>query len=115
MVRVLFDLYIRQKVKWDGKTSEFFHIENGVPQRGILSAVLFTIYMDGLMSKLEDSGVGCYVGKNFYGALCYADDLTLICPSVCGLQEMVNMCDEYGKERDVKFNERRDNLYNLES
>ena len=90
---------------WDGKTSEYFPIENGVRQGGILSPVLFTIYMDGLMAKLENSGLGCHIGENFYGALCYADDLTLICPSVSGLQEMVNMCDKYGEECDVKFNE----------
>ena len=82
---------------WDGKTSEYFPIENGVRQGGILPPVLFTIYMDGLMAKLENSGLGCHIGENFYGALCYADDLTLICPSVSGLQEMVNMCDKYGE------------------
>ena len=36
VVRVLFDQYTRQKVRvmWDGKTSEYFPIENGVRQGG---------------------------------------------------------------------------------
>ena len=45
--------------------------------------MLFTIYMDILLNKLKDCGVGCYWDGLFVGALCYADDLILLalCPS----------------------------------
>jgi len=42
---------------------------NGVKQRGVLSPIIFTIYIDGLLVKLSRANVGCYVGKFFVGAL----------------------------------------------
>ena len=46
-----------------------------------LSPVLFCIYIDGLLTKLSESGVGSYMGDNFLGPLVYADDIVLIAPS----------------------------------
>ena len=34
----------------------------------------------------------------------YADDLTLLCPSLRGMQSMQNVCQHFGLECDVKFN-----------
>ncbi len=30
---------------------------------GVLSPVLFAVYIDGLLNKLKNSGVGCYMRK----------------------------------------------------
>ena len=51
------------------------YMHNGVKQGGVLSASLFCIYMDELLSRLERSGIGCYIGNNYYGSISYADDL----------------------------------------
>jgi len=40
----------------------------------VLSPVVFCIYIGGLLTKLSESGVGCYMGNNFLGALGYTDD-----------------------------------------
>ena len=48
---------------------------------GVLIPVLFCIYIDGLLTKLSESGVGCNMGEDFLGALAYADDIVLIAPS----------------------------------
>ena len=40
----------------------------------------------------------------FTGALSYADDITLICPSICGINNMIDICCEYAKEYDITFN-----------
>ena len=45
-----------------------------------------------------------YIGNEYYGALCYADDLTLLCPTRYGLQSMVNVCEMFGREHCVTFN-----------
>ena len=37
-------------------------------------------------------------------ALSYAEDITLICPSICGINNMIDICCEYGKEYDITFN-----------
>ena len=40
----------------------------------------------------------------FAGSLSYADDITLLCPSICGINKMIDICCEYAKEYDIKFN-----------
>ena len=77
---------------------------NGVRQGAIVSAVLFSVYLDELLSRLEKAGAGCHVNGNFFGAFAYADDLTLLAPTVDGLKEMIIIMEEYGTEFKVKFN-----------
>ena len=38
---------------------------------------------------LRTTGIGCHLGSAYSGALSYADDITLLCPSVRGLNEMI--------------------------
>ena len=42
---------------------------NGVKQGVVLSPLLFAIYIDGLLKRLEDTGVGYHMGCRFTGAL----------------------------------------------
>ena len=53
----------QMKVRWDHSLSESFHVSNGVRQGGVLSPVLFAVYLDGLLEELADSGCGCYWRK----------------------------------------------------
>ena len=46
-------------------------------QGGIVSPVLFCIYIDGLLHLLRKSNVGCFIGNVFVGALAYAGDALL--------------------------------------
>ena len=36
----------------------------------------------GLLNALQASGVGCFVGSIYTGALAYADDIVLLSPTV---------------------------------
>ena len=105
-VRLLMDMYSRQSTRatWDSMYSKYFGSRNGVRQGGVASPVLFTIYMDELLMRLQRAGIGCYVGHEWFGALGYADDLTLLSPSIKGLQKMVKMCAKFGREFSVKYN-----------
>ena len=58
-----------------------------------------------LANRLETNRAGCRTGTKFCGALAYADDLTLISPSIKGLQSMINICETFSVEYDVVFNE----------
>lgn len=44
-----------------------------------------------LFLELSKSGVGCYWGNWFVGALC-ADDIALLAPCPLALEIMMNMC-----------------------
>ena len=61
-IRLLLDSYIRQKscVGWGVSKSNYFSLSNGVKQGGVLSPVLFTLYIDKLLIKLKLSRVGCF-------------------------------------------------------
>ena len=82
----------------------FFHIKAGVRQGGILSPVLFVIYMDSLINDLHLSGFGCRVYDKFVGCLAYADDIVLLSPTLCGMQNMLNICSNFAINFDLKFN-----------
>ena len=40
----------------------------------------------------------------FTGAPSYADDITLICPSICGINNKIDIFCEYVKEYDITYN-----------
>ncbi len=68
------------------------------------SPILFAVYIDGLLGRLKESGIGCYMGNNYVGVMGYADDIKLRCPSLNGMQQMVDKCVDYTDEYNIKFN-----------
>ena len=65
MLRLLLCFYSSNfvRIAWNGVLSEYFLAINGVKQGGVLSPIIFTIYIDGLLVKLSSANVGCYVGN----------------------------------------------------
>ena len=106
IIRLLLNIYTNQKltVKWKSTYSDFFKCNNGVKQGGVISPILFCIYMDDLLNRLQMSKIGCFLGNRYAGAVCYADDLTLIAPSRNACKQMLQICESYAKEYHVKYN-----------
>ena len=48
----------------------------------MLSPKLFCVYIDELLKRLKQSGYGCDTGNTFFGAVGYADDETLLSPTL---------------------------------
>ena len=105
-VRLLLNMYTRQKlqVKWNNHISCSFDVTNGVRQGVVLSPLLFSVYVDELLEKLKSKGIGCYMDHLFTGALGYADDIILMCPSITGMKEMIEICENYAMEHNILFN-----------
>ena len=57
------------QIKWYSKRSEKHGITNGVNQGGVLSPILFGIYMDYLIKRLKGSNIGCKIGNNYVRVL----------------------------------------------
>ena len=65
-------------------------IGNGTRQGGILSALIFSFYIDVLISEVNALQVGCFLDSQKMNIICYADDIVLLAPSSNALQAILN-------------------------
>ena len=93
IARSLLNLYTNQKlcIKWGAIVSPTFSVRNGVKQGGVLSPILFCVYMDELLYRLRLSGFGCHVGNISIPAIGYADDVALLAPTISSLKLLLNV------------------------
>ena len=94
VIKLLYFWYMNSNVyvRWGMCTSFTFMLNAGVRQGGVLSPILFCIYVDCILKSLEYSKLGCWIGDLYIGCIMYADDLVLISSSVCELQRMFDLC-----------------------
>ena len=92
------------KVKYNGKLSESWEICNGVRQGGLLSGLLFCIYINSLINKISSLKVGCRLGLYSSNIIAYADDIVLLAPSASSLQMMMNVVNKESLKLNLKFN-----------
>ena len=91
ITRLLLDMYTRQRLyaSWNGEISDPFQTQNWVKQGGILSPILFCVYIDELLRRIDSSGLGCHIGHLSYAGVGYADDVGLLAPSAQALQKLI--------------------------
>ena len=102
---------------WNSCYTEYFYVSNGVKQGSVLSAILFTIYIDRLLILLRDSGVGCKIDNcsqetvKILGVTLDTKmscrDITLSCPSIRGLNRMLDICNKFAAEHYLIFNSKK--------
>ena len=71
---------------------------------GLISPLLFAVYMDVLIKRLRDAGFGCKLAEKFFGCLLYADDIVLLAHSLNAIRQMLRICEEFASDFDMKFN-----------
>ena len=105
-IRFIFIMYSLSNacINWNHHLSKIFEISNGVRQGGIISPLLFAIYLDKLLNDISSSNVGCHIGGTSCSVLVYADDIAILAPSVNGLKNLIDKCAKYGVEFSVTFN-----------
>ena len=81
-----------------------FYNNYGVKQGGVLSPVLFSIYLDQLIAQLRHLGMGCYMNDLFTGVFIYADDITLLAQSRESMVLMLEKCESFALTHDILFN-----------
>ena len=106
VVRFLASWYSSQelRVRWGCAFSDPFGVSNGVRQGGVLSPVLFSVYLDTLLVGFKESGVGCHWEGEFAGAFAYADDIVLLAPSLSALRLMLSHCEDFADSHGLTFN-----------
>ena len=91
------------------------YIGNGVKQGGILSPLLFNIYMDDLSLQLHRQSIGCSVGGTVVNHMLYADDIVLFAPSAKGLQKLLDISHTYGCNYDIEYNPSKSSIMYIDS
>jgi hypothetical protein len=105
-IRLMIVMYISQTcyIKWGNSRSYSFSVTNGTRQGSVFSPLGgFSSYIDPLITSLRHSGIGCTIKGYWFGSFFYADDGTLLCPSISGLQKMVEICEKHANENNLEF------------
>jgi len=91
-------------VRWGTSLSTSFSASNGTRQGSVLSPSLFNVFVNMFIDNLRHSNIGCHVLSTYVGCILYADDMILLCPSIKGLQSMLDICDRTAKDLLLQFN-----------
>jgi len=115
IIKVLLDWYGKtfSTVKWYGCFSQAVCVRSGIRQGGVLSPLLFNIYINSLLCALRSSDLGCHLGDVYVGCIAYADDILLLSASLVNLQKMLNICHSHGDDLDIIFNPGKSCLFKV--
>ena len=104
MVVLFWYLNMEYNCKWAESLSDHFEVLCGTKQGGILSPDFFSIYIDDLVKILRASGIGCHILRRFLACILFADDMSLIAPTRGSMQQLLDICFEYGRKFCLQFN-----------
>ena len=76
-------------------------------KEGLSHQFFFSLYIDPLLDRLRMSGFGCHIKGVYMGALSYADDITIMCPSIGGRNEMLKICHNFAQSNSIIFNNKK--------
>ena len=71
--------------------TESWRLGNGTRQGGILSPLIFSFYIDDVISEISNLNEGCSLGGVKTNIICYADDISILAPSASGLQRILDV------------------------
>ena len=100
IIKIIIEAYtnIKSIVFINGIRSNPFYIRNGVRQGGVLSSLLFLIFIDSLLKELETSSLGTAICDTNAGNPTLADDISLIAMTPVNLQKMIEIAQNYVKK-----------------
>ena len=109
LLKAMYRTVVR-RVLIQGKTSEDFVVEKGVPQGAVLSPLMYALYIDGLHDALRKHGFGVWVYGRLVPLLFYADDIVLLASSPQQLQASMRVLDQYARKWRFKVNHGKSNV-----
>jgi len=113
IIKILFDWYSKTFtiVRRNNSFSRLLLVRSGIKQGGILSPLLFNIYIKTIITALEKADMGCHVDNIFVRCIAYADDILLLSASVVHLHKMLEICQSQGEKLDVRLNRKKSCLF----
>ena len=79
-----------------------FLASNGVRQDCVFSPYLFTVHFD-LSRQLHKVKSSSFVGNTRVNHFIYADDICCFSPSLDGLQDILNICNDFAEKHEIIF------------
>jgi hypothetical protein len=95
----------RHHVRVNGHVSESFDTYIGVRQGAVLSPLLFSLFLAGVVRAWRRAGLGVQIGKRRVGGLLFADDIVLIAASMEELKRALAVMDEHARLWRYTFNQ----------
>lgn len=92
------------QVRLDGSFSDVFSISRGTRQGSCASPTFFTLFLDDLLEELGRCESGLRLEGEQYNSFAYADDVSLFCRTVPGLQKLLSVCEKYANDWRFKYN-----------
>ena len=91
-------------VRYKSCISQEWRVNSGVRQGGVLSGLLFSIYINDMVNGVSNMKEGCRIGIHSSNIIAYADDIVLLAPSRKGLQILVDKAFEESQYLNLNFN-----------
>jgi hypothetical protein len=89
----------------ENRIAQEFDSTKGLRQGCALSPAMFNIYIDGILSKLDDANIHPPTVKNkHFSGLLFADDLAVGTTTSIGMQRAINSIEVYCEEWKLKIN-----------
>eukprot|EP00936_MAST-01D_sp_MAST-1D-sp1_P000488 g488.t1 len=104
---------VQNRIYIGTQSSDPYDIEDGLREGSVLSPVLYTIFINDLLEKLQHSGNGVSIANDpqcHVATLGYADDLALISGSPDGLQDMLDIVADYAEEHHFQVSQSKSNV-----
>lgn len=79
----------------------------GCKQGGPMSPKLFSIYIDAMIWEIANNMNICSIGPTKTGIILYADDTTVLCPTIEDLQTVINYLEKYCSENEITINTKK--------
>ena len=76
----------------------------GVRQGSVLSPLLFSVFISGVIDEWKTAGLGVTIAGHKVGGLLFSDDIVLIAESVSELHRAMAMMDDHARRWRYKFN-----------
>ena len=92
------------QIQINNKMGKRFKVSRGVAQGCVLSPLFFNIYLDDLLQRFRQSGLGVPINCTLFNALSFADDLALIAQDRDTVERYLQIIDNWCKECFFKVN-----------
>jgi len=103
MIQAMYDR-VRRKVKINDRMTREFEVEVGVAQGSVLSPLLYSCFIDGIVKKLKDKDLGIEIAGEKVAILLYADDIVLMMNNDEEMGIALSVIEEYAKEWKFRYN-----------